>query len=377
MKKNIKRDVLAEMWSKIENKETVVLVGARQTGKSYLLNEIFKRLKKKKKNVSLISLEDKKYLELLNEDPKKLLEIISLSSNLRTYCLIDEIQYLDDPTNFIKYFYDVYKGRIKLVVTGSSSFYIDRKFKDSLVGRKYIFRLNTLSFTEFVNYRSGGRLVEKVRDFGMLRNLFCGKIRDYKNKIVLTEAEELRQYFAEYSLFGGYPRVVLSETVDEKVNVLKDIADSYLKKDIFESDIRNENAFYNLIRLLASEIGNLVNINSISDVLGLSRMTVEKYLYVLQKSFHINLISPFTTNIRRELIKMKKVFFSDIGLRNYLVDSFEPLLTRDDKGGLFENMVYIQVRNRLANVTRFWRYKDNEVDFILIMRVWRRETCLC
>ncbi|MBU1088274.1 DUF4143 domain-containing protein, partial [Patescibacteria group bacterium] len=165
--------------------------------------------------------------------------------------------------------------------------------------------------------------------------------------------------------FGGYPRVVLSETVDEKVNVLKDIADSYLKKDIFESDIRNENAFYNLIRLLASEIGNLVNINSISDVLGLSRMTVEKYLYVLQKSFHINLISPFTTNIRRELIKMKKVFFSDIGLRNYLVDSFEPLLTRDDKGGLFENMVYIQVRNRLANVTRFWRYKDNEVDFIL------------
>lgn len=169
MKKNIKRDVLAEMWSKIENKETVVLVGARQTGKSYLLNEIFKRLKKKKKNVSLISLEDKKYLELLNEDPKKLLEIISLSSNLRTYCLIDEIQYLDDPTNFIKYFYDVYKGRIKLVVTGSSSFYIDRKFKDSLVGRKYIFRLNTLSFTEFVNYRSGGRLVEKVRDFGMLR----------------------------------------------------------------------------------------------------------------------------------------------------------------------------------------------------------------
>ena len=129
--------------------------------------------------------------------------------------LLDEIQYAANPSNFLKYLFDTYSPNLKIIATASSSFYIDKKFKDSLVGRKRLFHLRTLSFDEFLIFKDRDYLkfeLEKIR-----------KIREYKS----IHYAEIIQYFYEYLTFGAYPQVVLTQSDEEKINILEEIKNSY------------------------------------------------------------------------------------------------------------------------------------------------------
>ncbi|MBL7053254.1 MAG: ATP-binding protein [Candidatus Portnoybacteria bacterium] len=346
---SIIRDLTIKIKAEIDNDEIILVVGPRQAGKTTVLHQIEDFIKEKNHVVHFLNLEDHEYLSLLKKSPKNLFKIFPFDLRQKTYVLVDEVQYLDDPTNFLKYFYDEYKGKIKIITTGSSAFYLDRRFKDSLVGRKKIFKLLTLSFKEFLRFKNEEDLIKQ--------NL---------NKISLSEKKKINLYYREYLIYGGYPRVVLSN-LSQKKEILEDLAYSYIKKDIFEANIKQEDIFYNLMRILASQIGNLVNSSEIASTLNVSRSTIEDYLSIMERSFHIKLIHPFYKNLRKEITKMPKVYFIDLGLRNFLLKNLNQFDLREDKGQILENILYRELLEKYDfSEIKFWRtIQKHEVDFII------------
>lgn len=346
---SIIRDITIKAQKYLENPEILLFVGARQSGKTTILKQLKDSLEMENKKVYYINLEDLEYLDLLNKSPKNIFKLFEIDLQKKSYIFIDEIQYLKNPSNFLKYLYDEYAGKIKLLVSGSSAFYIDKKFKDSLSGRKKIFSVSTLSFREFLRFSGENELAKK--DFG---------------KLVLSEAEKISAYYQKYLVYGGYPRVVLAK-MEEKEEILREIAFSYIKKDIYEANIRQEEIFYRLFRVLSSQAGNLVNSSELANTLGVSKPAIDNYLYVMQKSFHIQLVRPFFNNVRKELSKMPKIYFCDLGLRNFFANNLKIFEERDDKGMLFENAVFRELSDKFGSEQiKFWRTaQKNEVDFIV------------
>lgn len=334
----------------IDNDKILLLLWARQVGKTTIIKKMYSNLKEQWKKTFFINLENPNYLDLLNKHPENIFDLI-LKSDVKTTVFIDEIQYLKNPSNFLKYIYDEYKWIIKLVVTWSSAFYIDKKFKDSLAGRKRIFYINTLSFEEYLIFKKKENLVSYIKN----------------KQIPLLVKNDIYHFYYEFMIYGGYPEVVLEDDIEEKKNILEEIWLSYIKKDILEAWVEYEKKYYFILKILASQVGNLLNVNEIANTVNLNAVTVERYIYIMKKSFHIATISPFFENIRKELTKMQKVYFYDLWLRNYFINNFENFDFRVDKWELFENLVF---RNLLNNNTiddiKFWRTQNkNEVDFVL------------
>ena len=256
-----------------------------------------------------INLENKEILATLDESPLNLLNYLPATEE-KAVVLIDEVQYLQDPSNFLKLLYDEHAARVKIVATGSSAFYIDDHFRDSLAGRKRVFQLLTCSFDEYLQLAGKEELLEE------------------KNRIVkdraakTTQINYLRNEWENYMLYSGYPAVITEPDQNEKIERLKEIRDSFVKRDILESRVENETAFYHLFRLLAEQSGSLVNTHELTATLRIKTDTVRNYLHILQKCFHLALIKPFYRNLRKELTKMPKAFLLDTGLRNCLLNNF-------------------------------------------------------
>jgi predicted AAA+ superfamily ATPase len=346
---SILREITLQAQKHLQDQEVAIFIGARQAGKTTVLKQIQSYLIHQEEGAHFLNLEDPDYLKLLNESPKNLFKIFPFDFQKRTYVFIDEIQYLRDPSNFLKFFYDEYKDKIKLLVSGSSAFYLDEKFKDSLAGRKKIFHVRTVSFREFLRFKNEDEL--SARDFKIL---------------TISDLEKINRYFEEYAIYGGYPRVVLAP-LEEKKDILQEIAHSYIKKDIFEAGVRQDEVFYQLFKILAAQVGALVNSSELSSTLGASKTAIDHYLYLMQKSFHVRLIRPFFQNVRKELTKMPKVYFYDLGLRNFFFNNFNQLVAREDKGALLENIVFRQLLEKQEEgEIKFWRtVSKNEIDFIV------------
>lgn len=362
----IRRKIENVLFSELEKDTILTMTGARQVGKTTLLYKIKDHLTDKKEIVEYFTLEDKYLLADLNEHPKNIFKYISPDPERqrKTYLLIDEIQYLSDPSNFLKYIYDLYKDKIKLVVTGSSAFYIDKKYTDSLAGRKKIVRITPLTFSEFLTVKGEDKIAGKLSSYSILEDL---PVVTKNDRLLKPEMDRIAFHFREYFSYGGYPKVVLEKNTGEKVEILRELYTSFLKKDIQESGIKNELKFYELLRLLASQCGQLLNINELSNTLNISREAVENYIYVLEKGFIIRLIRPFHTSLRKELAKMPKAYFLDTGYRNTVLNNFEDMESRIDNGQSLENSLFISLfdRNSFDSV-KFWRTQNkNEVDFII------------
>ena len=149
--------------------------------------------------------------------------------------------------------------------------------------------------------------------------------------------------------------------------MLREIAFSYIKKDIFEANISREEIFYKLFKIFASQTGSLVNSSELAGTLGVSKTAIDNYLYVMRKSFHIILLKPFFQNVRKEITKMPKVYFMDLGLRNFFANNFKSFEERNDKGILLENAALRQFLEKYNDdFIRFWRtIQKNEIDFII------------
>ena len=348
----MKRDIFKELLSHSTADEITLLTGARQVGKTTVMNQLASHIEKRGHECISFTLEDKKILSFLNEDPKNLIALIPpLHDEKKLIIIIDEIQYLDDPSNFLKLIFDLYKDRIKLMVTGSSAFYIDKKFKDSLAGRKRIFNLMTLTFEEMLRFRGYDKFAHYLS----------------QSHFPLLYKSELEVLLYEYCLFGGYPAVVLAKTAETKRLMLKEIAESYIKKDVIDSDLELFDVYLQMMQLLANQTGSLVNVRQISNTLNVNVETVRKYLYTMQKSFHLTRIKPYWTNRTKELKRMPKIYYYDNGLRNYFADNFSPVPLRDDRGIIFENFVFRRLIDMYGeDNVRFCRTnKKQEIDFIV------------
>lgn len=329
--------------------------GARQTGKTSVLVMLKEYLEQKGEVGHYFNLENPDYLKLLNEHPFKIFELIP-EKKTKQYIFIDEIQYLNDPSNFLKLLYDEKREEVKIICSGSSSFYIDKKFRDSLAGRKFIFELFSLNFEEFLVFKKEKELLDKK-----------GK------KLSLYHKEKLDKLWREYTTYGGYPKVVLSENEELRMINLEEIGSSYIKKDIADAGIRNQEKYFALLKILAEQSGSLVNSQELSGTLGVAHKTIEEYLYVIRKSYQAAFPKPFFKSFRKELVKMPKVYFYDLGLRNYFLGDFDSIENRSDKGAVAENIFFRELLRNAGNADkiRFWRTQDGrEVDFVLGKEAW-------
>lgn len=340
--KLLPRTMLTALKKSLFDRDILVLTGARQTGKTSIMHLIYGYLIKQKniesKNIFFFDLEDIQTLELIQKYSfaEFAQYIKEQSSNKNTkFLFIDEIQYLKEPSSFLKVLHDHYPD-IKLITSGSSSLDLKKKFKDSLTGRKHVFIINPLSFEEYLLF---------------------------KNK------ERCPKEFEEFALWGGYPEVALISDFDKKTDKLREIYTSYIKKDVKDlMNIENIAGFNKLVALIAHQIGNLMNIDELANSSGLARDTVSKYLLILENTFVIDLVEPFFTNKRKEVIKMPKIYFRDIGLRNIIIRNLGSIESRNDKGSIIENVIFNELfRTREESVEiKFWRTQSKaEVDFIL------------
>ncbi len=336
-----------------------IIIGPRQIGKTTLVKQLATILKQQDELCYFLTFEDPTILDAINNHPENIFNYTQLPSELpdhkRLYLIIDEVQYAQEPSNFLKLLYDKYAPKLKIIATGSSAFYIDRSFKDSLAGRKKVFEFFPLAFDEFLHFKQEDKLVAEW-ELLLKRKDYQGP---HKNKIDAL--------FDEYLIYGGYPAVVLADTLQEKQELLAELVNSYLKKDALEAGVRDELKFFQLTRILAQQTGSLVNHHELANTLQMVSSTIENYIYLMQKSFIVQLVTPFFGNIRKELTKMPKVFFNDNGLRNALLNNFDRIDDRLDKGELLENYVYNRLKQKHgADYVHFWRTADgNEVDFVV------------
>lgn len=357
------RSLLPAIESHLSDKRHTIITGARQVGKTSVLKLIYQQLKSEGRQVFQLTLEDSRVLHSINEHPDKVLEHVPILpkpaqtgvADQRLYLLIDEVQYAADPTHFLKFLYDKYEGNLKVVATGSSAFYIDRKFTDSLAGRKRVFQLYPLSLDECLTFRNDSELLDELASM------------QERPTYISPRMSELKAIFYEYLTFGGYPAVALEPNFSEKKQLLNELKNAYVKRDIAESGVSMEAKFFLLFQLLADQTGNLVNRHELSKTIQVDTKTVDNYLYVLEKCFHVHLLKPFFRNIQKELTKMPKVYFNDLGLRNALLNRFELVETRADKGALLENYFFIRLRQQYeTDQLRFWRTTDQqEIDFVV------------
>lgn len=352
MTKIVKRDIFDQIVEHLSNKEITVITGARQTGKTtlllqlkeYLLNNNVKESQIKFFNLDLIS--DWQHLKSQDEFIRYIKE--QLLNEKFLYIFIDEVQKLDNPGVYLKGIYDL-NLPIKLIVSGSSSLEIKSKMFESLTGRKRVFHLWTFAFKEYLSYVAPEIL-----------NL------EWSSLSKITEAT-LIQHLYDYIIFGGYPKVVLTDSKQEKIKVLEEIYSSYIEKDVINfMKIRNPMNFIKLVNIVASQCGKLLNLNELSSTVGINFRTLEHYLYILENSFIIKLVRPFYTNIRKELTKMPKVYFTDNGLMNFILKDFTDFNNNLRKGEILENYVFSSLLKVWEGSINYWRTKEKtEVDFIL------------
>ncbi len=355
------REIEAELMENLSNRRALFILGARQTGKTTLMKRIRNQIKNEK--TLYFDLEKQDAIGLFKKGIDhfiKYLNDLGFSESEKVIVFIDEIQYLNEFSNFIKLAVDHHSHRLKLIVSGSSAAQIKYQFKDSLVGRKFIFKLHPLSFREFIVFKNESRISE-----------FLGVNYEEADLKTLqrTFSKRLAELYQEFILFGGYPEVVLAATHSLKKKILEEIIQTYILKDIRNMfAVEKIYEFNHLIRLFALRSGQLYNRQNIASEIGLDIRTLDTYSQILTDSFLIQPLKPLFSNKAKELKKMPKFYLTDTGLRHSLIQNFNPLDQRMDAGELLESAVFSALwkNKRPMDELKFWRTTmGKEIDFVL------------
>lgn len=341
---------LPKIYKSISEMPITVLIGARQVGKTSLLESI-------KVKTTILKLDGQlPDINNLFADATELISFlkIKLNDDLNGLLVIDEFQMITNVSSTLKILVDKFKN-LKILCSGSSSLDIIQKVEESLSGRIRMIYVYSLSFSENVLFQKD-ELFEEYKKYN-------------KNTSTAIISPEIKQILDEQLVFGGMPRACLTNQPETKMQILDDIYKTYLLRDV-KAYIHNKDSvgFNKLLRLLALQIGNFVNVNDISKTTGLSYNKCENFIYLLEQMFIIKLIEPYETNKRKAIKKMKKVFFLDLGMRNIIIQNFNPPDLRTDTGALFENFVFLEILKHLEtyHTINFYRTRDGaEVDFIV------------
>jgi len=308
-----------------------VLYGPRRVGKTELIKKMIVGFKGK---IFTGTGDNQEVRELLSAQ-----KLSQLQSAFGSYQLvfIDEAQRIPDIGFGLKLLIDHFPEMI-ILVTGSSSFDLSNKIGEPLTGRNILRNLFPISVLE-LNEQFGGMYV-------------------------LQKLEDLL-------IYGAYPEVLNASAADDKKEYLISIRDSYLLKDILELEsVKNPTKLSDLLKLLAFQIGQEVSLNELSNNLGIAKQSVERYLDLLEKTFIIKKVGGFSRNLRKEVIKTARYYFWDNGIRNAIINNFNPPGQRNDVGMLWENFLFMErlktkSHKRIFSNDYFWRtYDRQEIDLI-------------
>jgi uncharacterized protein len=323
LKNQIKKDFLKG--------KVIIISGARQTGKTTLALDVIQNQGKTK----IFNCDNPSDREILSgKDLEFLIKLVGEANII----LIDEGQKVENLGQTLKLLVDYYKNKKQIIVTGSSSFNLLDQTQEALTGRKFVHYLFPLSLEEL-----------------------------YPDKDLLKISKELEALL----VFGSYPEISNQNSFAEKENRLRNLAESYLYKDILQfQQIKNASLIGNLLKALALQIGGEVSYNELSNLLSVDKKTVERYINILEKNYIIFRLPPFSKNKRKEISKLKKIYFYDLGIRNAIINNFNFLSSRSDAGALWENFILaerlkFQKYHQLHSNNYFWRtYEGAKIDLI-------------
>jgi predicted AAA+ superfamily ATPase len=363
----ILRFYLRHITKRFSSDHVEIIIGPRQSGKTTLLIMLMHELAKSgidPQQIYYINLDTLGEMEQF-KNPLLFVKQIddSRRGEERVYVFIDEVQRLANPGKFLKGVYDLAKN-IKLFVSGSSSLEIRSKIKEFLTGRKRETYLLPLSFKEYVNY--GNKIPG-----GLDAVKFSGLSTDHWKQNETLYGAYLMKILEEIAVYGGYPAVLTAKNHRERIQELHEIYQSYVRKDVIDFlKVEKTGVFNHLVKVLAAQVGNLINKSEICSLLGSNAITVAKYMTLLEETYITGYLPPFVSSKRSEVKSAHKCFFIDNGLRNFAVRQFNALGTRVDKGALVENIIFAELvkGNALLNEELFfWRSKSGaEVDFVLL-----------
>lgn len=346
----IKRKLEGKILKYLDTPEIIAVLGQRQSGKTTLLKKIYEGLE----SALFVTFEDKSVLHMFEHNIKDFAEIYVAG---KKYLFIDEFQYAKKGGEKLKYIFDVHK--IKIFISGSSAIDLTVNAIKYLVGRIFVFHLYPFDFEEFLSAKNPA--------YQRLWSEYNAKFKHLEHVDIGTELHDIfLKYFEEYTLFGGYPRVVLAADEEEKKEVLKNIYNTYFLREVRDIlGLIDDYKLEKLIKALALQIGNLIGYKELGQLSEYPYSTLKKYLNFLEKTFICSLIRPYYRNKRTEIVKNPKVYFFDTGLRNTVVGDFRKLSDRPDSGFLLENALFQQAIKEGYSVN-FWRDKrKHEIDFIL------------
>ncbi len=325
------RDLTPIILKKVQPNKVILVFGARRVGKTVLVKQILEELKEPFLflNGEDINVHDKLAIRTV-ENYRQIIGSYKL-------LYIDEAQKIPEIGLKLKLMIDEIDD-LKIIISGSSSFDIHKDAGEPLTGRKYSFNLYALSENEYNQTENQISKFDKIR---------------------------------ERIVFGNYPELIqLSDQVD-KIDYLNEMVSSYLLKDILAyENIKNSQKIFNLLRLIAFQIGGEVSLQELGRQLGISKNTVEKFLDLLSKVYILHKVEGFSRNLRKEITKNSRWYFLDNGIRNAVIANFNPVESRNDIGQLWENYMIserlkYQEYNRISSNNYFWRtYEQQEIDWV-------------
>ena len=315
----------------IQEQKVLVIYGPRRIGKTTLLSEFLSKTELKYK---LDSGDNLKTQRILSSQDFSLIKGYAAGYKL---IAIDEAQQIPNIGMGLKILVDQIPGII-IIATGSSSFDLAQKIGEPLTGRKRTKILYPISQIE---------LLQQYNKF------------------------ELKEKLEELLVFGSYPEVLTAETRLKKIDVLEEIANSYLLKDVLALErVKDSRSLLNLLKLIAFQVGKEVSLNELAVQVKLDIKTIDRYLDILEKTFVIKRVYSFSRNLRKELTNKCKYYFYDNGIRNAVISQFNDLIDRNDVGALWENYIVMERLKKQAyqpiySNNYFWRtYDQKEIDWV-------------
>ncbi|PIY68722.1 AAA family ATPase, partial [Candidatus Roizmanbacteria bacterium CG_4_10_14_0_8_um_filter_39_9] len=315
----------------VSSSKVIILYGPRQVGKTTLINHI---LKGSPLRTLKIDADESKHLDILGS--KDVEKIRSFTSGY-DLLVIDEAQQIPHIGTNLKLIHD-HISEIKVMVTGSSSFNLSNKVTEPLTGRYWSYELFPISFSEL--------------------------------KGTMNE-NELNNQLEDRLIYGSYPELFQIQSYDERKKHLNNLCNSYLFKDVLKiAQIRNSEKLRDLLKLLAFQMGNEVSLSELGSIIGMSKDTIAHYIDLLEKSYVLFRLRGLSRNLRKEVSKMDKIYFYDLGIRNSIIDMVKPLGERNDVGQLWENFLIVERMKHNAyqqeqTTPYFWRlHTGAELDYV-------------
>ena len=348
----IRRKIYNEIFNHLNQPEITLIIGSRQAGKTTIIKQLQAQLEEQGKQTIFFNLDIESDFSILETQDKLLFAIRNQVGEGKAYIFIDEFQRKVNGGRFLKGLFDM-NLPYKFIITGSGSIELKEQVHESLAGRKKIFEVGTLTFEEYLDYQTNYEFEDKLESFAKIypERVYC--------------------YLLNYMTFGGYPKLALVDGVEEKRQLMQEIYNSYLIKDVTALlNIEKTNAFQKLVENLSLLDGKLVNISQLSSNIGVASQTLEKYLWYLEKTFIISPVRPFSGNPLKEINKSFTYYFNDLGLKNLISANFHNPSIRIDWGFDFQNHIFLELKNKLKGKEpfsiNFWRTKDGaEVDFVI------------